>query len=657
MLSQWFRRNPPSQQGFPSSRSVRLQLQQLEDRTTPADGFVLSNNALIPLSNFLSSPGIQATSIPPIGITGIIPNQQIVSIDYRPQRGNLYGLGYNPIQGSVQLYTINTKTGVAAPVGTSGTFVDGSGNPVRIGVNGTTAIEMDFNPAVDRIRVVTSTGQNFRMNPNTGAFIDGDLGGASGSVAGLNMDGPINGPTTTVSGIAYSNNFVDPRAITTLYTLDPVTNSLYIQNSPNSGTQTNPIPLRQVIQQGNSGVSSPLDISAVLGFDFDSSVIASASNSPVTPRARSSGDLSGTAIGFAILTVGGTTGLYSITVAGLIPGTGLTELIGTIPNSTPVQGLAFQPLAIQTQILVSGGNTVKVLNLDGSVKRTLNPFGTSFPGTVSVAQGDVNGDGVFDYITAAGRGGGPHVKVFDGVTFNLINSFFAYVTTFTGGVSVAAADTTGDGVAEIITGAGPGGGPHVRIFNLQGQVQSEFFAYSLAFTGGVNVAAGSLDGIPGVEIVTGAGAGGGPNVRTFTPQGRMLGNFLAYAANFTGGVFVSVDSSVAQIITGPGAGRSPEIGKFDLSGRFSPITEGAPFNLLAYDFRFKGGVRVSSLSGSGTRTLFGDNAIIVGPGAGGGPNVRIITKVNSLNSRDPGIRVQELPFPFDPTFLGGVFVA
>jgi FG-GAP repeat protein len=65
-------------------------------------------------------------------------------------------------------------------------------------------------------------------------------------------------------------------------------------------------------------------------------------------------------------------------------------------------------------------------------------YSPAFTGRLRVAAGDVNGDGVADIITAAGPGGGPHVKIFDGVTFAEIGSFFAYAPSFTAGVYVAA---------------------------------------------------------------------------------------------------------------------------------------------------------------------------------------------------------------------------
>jgi hypothetical protein len=92
--------------------------------------------------------------------------------------------------------------------------------------------------------------------------------------------------------------------------------------------------------------------------------------------------------------------------------------------------------------------------------------------------------------TGAGAGGGPHVKVFDGSNvINVLTSFFAYGMNFTGGVSVATADVNGDGKADIITGAGPGGGPNVKAFSGSNPASllDNFFAYDPAFLGGVFV--------------------------------------------------------------------------------------------------------------------------------------------------------------------------
>jgi hypothetical protein len=120
---------------------------------------------------------------------------------------------------------------------------------------------------------------------------------------------------------------------------------------------------------------------------------------------------------------------------------------------------------------------------------TLSSYDPAFLGGVRVAAGDVNGDGRADIVTGAGPGGGPHVKVFSGANLSLLHSFFAYTPAFTGGVFVAAGDVNGDGRADIVTGAGPGGGPHVEIFSgADLALLQSFFAYAPAFTGGVFVA-------------------------------------------------------------------------------------------------------------------------------------------------------------------------
>ncbi|PIR95063.1 transporter, partial [Candidatus Falkowbacteria bacterium CG10_big_fil_rev_8_21_14_0_10_37_6] len=163
----------------------------------------------------------------------------------------------------------------------------------------------------------------------------------------------------------------------------------------------------------------------------------------------------------------------------------------------------------------------------------------SFRNGVFVAAGDIDGDGTDEIIAGSGKDSLPKIKVFDGYG-NLKSEFFAYAENFRGGVNVASGDIDGDGTDEIIAGAGNGGGPQVRIFDAKGVVKQQFFAYAENFRGGVNVASGDInqDGID--EIVTGAGQGGGPHVRVFDKDHILLKGFFAYDNSMSGGVNVAV---------------------------------------------------------------------------------------------------------------------
>src|SRR5205814_7423239 len=105
-------------------------------------------------------------------------------------------------------------------------------------------------------------------------------------------------------------------------------------------------------------------------------------------------------------------------------------------------------------------------------------YSENFTGGVFVAAGDVDFDGHADVVTGPDVGGGPHVQCFSGATGATLVTFFAYDPQFTGGVRVACSDVGGDngGVAgnsgdqEIICGAGPGGGPHVTVWEYDNEV-------------------------------------------------------------------------------------------------------------------------------------------------------------------------------------------
>lgn len=185
-----------------------------------------------------------------------------------------------------------------------------------------------------------------------------------------------------------------------------------------------------------------------------------------------------------------------------------------------------------------GGPNVQVFRRDGSVRDSFYAYSKNFTGGVRVAMADVNGDGVPDIITVPGPGGGPNVRVFDGKTLQLLYSFQAYPSSFTAGLYVAAGDVDGDGIPEIITGAGEGGGPNVRVFKLDGNggatLASSFYAYSAGFSGGVRVAVGDYNRDGLADIVTTPGFGGGPHVKIFD-GGTVLSGTPTILAQFMAG--------------------------------------------------------------------------------------------------------------------------
>jgi hypothetical protein len=256
-----------------------------------------------------------------------------------------------------------------------------------------------------------------------------------------------------------------------------------------------------------------------------------------------------------------------------------------------------------------------------------------FDGDIRVASGDVTGDGVADLITAAGPGGGPHVKAFDGVSGAEVRSFYAYSPAFAGGVNIAVGDFNLDRVADIVTGAGPGGGPHVRVFDGRtlGELAS-FYAYDPRFAGGVSVAAGdlTLDGF--ADIATGAGPGGGPHVKVFdTRTGFVeIQSFFAFDATNTRGVNVALGdinldgradlttafaSPVPQtrttfLTSGTGTATLPAVVSFT-QNPFLPSTFTRPLDPFA-DVAFAGGIRVASADVDGDNRA--DALFATGPG-------------------------------------------
>jgi len=217
-----------------------------------------------------------------------------------------------------------------------------------------------------------------------------------------------------------------------------------------------------------------------------------------------------------------------------------------------------------------GGPAIMVMDSEtGMVLQTFFAFDPAFRGGIFVTVADVNLDGIMDIIVGAGSGGGPHIKFFDGLTQNVLRSFFAYQENFNGGVSVTATDINGDGFAELVTGTGSGGNSHVKVFDGKTfEIISQWYAYPSDFKGGIFVAVGDIGNDGKFEVVTGAGEGGGPVVAIWDPfTGALLNQFLAYDKNFEGGARVGISDGngdgIADLLTGAGPGGGPQVNGYN----------------------------------------------------------------------------------------------
>jgi hypothetical protein len=400
---------------------------------------------------------------------------------------------------------------------------------------------------------------NFRLNPNDGSLVavDADL-----DFTGL-PGGNANAPEVAV---AYTNNFDNQGGATTLHGIVSGGDRLVINGGAAPGFPTlSNVGLLGVDTSNNAG----LDISGVNN------------------------------IARAILEVGGVSGLYNIDLT-----TGAASLVGNVGNGT----VDFGSLTTVPDSFVGVGNDTGMASRailrnaqSGAILLDINPY-PGFLGGVRVAVGDLNRDGMPDLITAAGPGAGPHVRAFDGRTGQPLFSFFAY-DQFSGGVFVAVGDVNRDGFGDIITGADAGAGPHVKAFSgANGAQLLSFFAYDAGFTGGVRVATADFNNDGFDEIITGAGMGGGPHVRVFTAVTNStftgvatqlagpLGSFFAYGSGFIGGVYVAGGDvngdGRADIVTGAGPGAGPHV------KAFSGSTGAELDSFFAYSPSFSGGVRV-----------------------------------------------------------------
>jgi uncharacterized protein with beta-barrel porin domain len=253
---------------------------------------LLRNNTLVTVDS--AAPGTAAASV---AISGIGAGQTLNGIDYRPASPRLlYG-----VSNVGQIYAINGRTGQATAVGAP---IAAAATPAGIG----TAV--DFNPTVDRLRFVTTTGTDLRLNQTNGT-----LAATDGRPAYAGID-PNAAQVPTIAGGAYTNN-VAGATTTTLYDIDT-----------RNGTAA-----ARLVTQGNANVSPNTGILFTVG------------STGVTTTNAVGFDIGQDGVAYASLTnpTTGVTSLYTVNLA-----TGAATLVGAVNGNTTYSGLAVQLASFQS---------------------------------------------------------------------------------------------------------------------------------------------------------------------------------------------------------------------------------------------------------------------------------------------------------------------
>ncbi len=278
--------------GTPASTTVTIDEDDRPRERATVHGLT-ADGRLVAFSS--DQPGLVSA---PRAITGLATGDVVEGIDVRPATGQLYGVARSGT--TARVVRIDPVTGAATTIGATFALAGGS-------------IGVDFNPVPDRLRVISSTGANLRINPNNGAVTtDGSLAYGAGD--------PNEGDAPGVGAVAYSdsvpalNTPTSADNQTTLYDIDTDTDVLAVQDPPNAGTLSTRAPL---------GV----DAGPVAGFD-------------ISPRAAG---------GLALLSEGGAQRLYSVdlkSTASALSAIGTVTVAGTALTDIAIAGDAFLLAAI-----------------------------------------------------------------------------------------------------------------------------------------------------------------------------------------------------------------------------------------------------------------------------------------------------------------------